>query len=512
MNSRAIKSIILAASIWVMAEPVLANYQQATRAFKARDYVTAAGAYFQAYGYPRVRGEKKKSEWGLAQSLHRLGFYYSASKYYSIIVRRGTRNNPFFRQALEQLGKVNSTISLGQSHVVQLFKTRIRASDVPGAARGFYFYYLGIEAFTRNKYEKASGFFQKVSGSSKYYIKAQFHLGVIKNLRGNHSSAISYFEKVRSAASNSPWIREQANLNIARIHYEMKRYRESLRYYSYISRESDNWLQALFEASWAFFMIQKHNNTLGTIHTLHSPFYINRFYPESYILQSITFLRLCRFKQVKASLARFRGRYKNTYGLLRKMLNSYDNNPKGFFKLVYDYRSGNLNRYKDAQAIIDSLSRTDIYREAGNTLRFSDIEMARLDSGSMRSRWAQSGLLDEVKSFLKNKKQAAIRSAGRQLYTKAAGYFSYLSELSNQTKLIQTEMLLGRIDRMRRRLNVGQADKKSNFIGGLQPLVVGQEYEYWPFEGEYWEDELGTYVYNVDAQCNKLGKKGKKGK
>jgi tetratricopeptide (TPR) repeat protein len=514
LHFRAIKLIVVTVAFFSMAEPLLANYRAATQFFQRRDYVSAAGAYFQAYGYPKVRGEKKKAEWGLAQSLHRLGFYYSASKYYSIIVRRGTRNNPFFRQALEELGKVNSTISLGQSHIVQLFKTRIRPSDVPGPARGFYFYYLGIEAFTRNKYEKAQGFFKKVGGSSKYYVKAQFHLGVVQNLRGNHSGAISYFEKVRSSSGNSPWVREQANLNIARIHYEMKRYRESLRYYAYISRGSDNWLQALFEASWAFFMIQKHNNTLGTIHTLHSPFYINRFYPESYILQSITFLRLCRFKQVKSSLARFRNRYKNTYGSLRKMLNTYDKNPKGFFKLVYDYRTGNLNKYNNAHAIIDALSRTDIYREAGNTLRFSDIEMARLDSGSMRSRWAQSGLLDEVKSFLKNKKQAAIKNAGRRLYSKGAGYFAYLSELSNQTKLINTEMLLGRIDRMRQKLNVGQADKKSNFIGGLQPLVVGQEYEYWPFQGEYWEDELGTYVYNVDAQCNKVGRKkgGKKGK
>ena len=503
MHLSKFKIIIALLAFFTLAEPVLANYRAATQYFQRKDYVSAASAYFNAYGMPRASGEKMKAEWGLAQSLHRLGFYYSASKYYSIIVRRGTRNNPFFRQALEELGKVNSTISLGQSHIVQLFKTKIRASDVPGPARGFYFYYLGIEAFTRNKYEQAAQNFKKVGGSSKYFLEAQFHLGVVQNLRGNHSGAISYFEKVRSGAARSPWMREQANLNIARIHYEMKRYREALRYYSYVPRESDNWLQALFEASWTFFMLQKHNNTLGTIHTLHSPFYGNRFFPESYVLQSITFLRLCRFKQVKASLAKFRGRYKNTYGELRKLLNSYDRNANGFFKVVYDYRNGNLRRFTDAQAIIDSLSRTDIYREAGNTLRFSDIEMARLDRGSMSRIWAQSGLLDEVKGFLKNKKQAAIQDAGKRLYAKAAGYFSYLTELSNQTKLINTEMLLGRIDRMRRKLDVGQADKKENFIGGLQPLVVGEQYEYWPFAGEYWEDELGTYVYNLDSICGK---------
>jgi hypothetical protein len=30
---------------------------------------------------------------------------------------------------------------------------------------------------------------------------------------------------------------------------------------------------------------------------------------------------------------------------------------------------------------------------------------------------------------------------------------------------------------------------------------LNQTLEYWPFEGEYWEDELGFYVYNLDSLC-----------
>lgn len=503
-------AVCVALSLVLLAEPAFANYQAATRAFAQRDYITAAGAYFQAYGYPKGAGEREKAEWGLAQSLQRLGFYYSASKYYSVVVRRGpTRNNVFFRKALEELGKINSTISLGQSHIVQLFKTRIGDANVPGPARGFYFYYLGIEAFNRRKYEQASALFNKVPSGSPYFTKAQFHLGVISNMRGAHTRAINYFERVKGTAGNGEqgeWIREQAILNIARVHYEVKRYKSSIGYYAQIPRTSDVWLQALFEAAWALFMIQNHNSTLGTIHTIHSPFFDNRFFPESYILQAITFLRLCRYKQVKGSLARFKGRYQTTFRELNSMLDKYQGDTKGFFKLIYDYRVGSLSSYKSAQPILDALSRTDVYREAGNTIRFADNEIARLTNYA--GRWGSSGLQDELSGFLRNKKTAAIKDAGRRLFDQGTGYYAYLKELSDQTIGINTEMVLGRVDELREKLNYGTADKKANFIGGLQELNVSQDLEYWPFEGEYWEDELGGYVYNIDSLCSQKGGDG----
>jgi hypothetical protein len=35
----------------------------------------------------------------------------------------------------------------------------------------------------------------------------------------------------------------------------------------------------------------------------------------------------------------------------------------------------------------------------------------------------------------------------------------------------------------------------------MQKLNINQTLEFWPFEGEYWEDELGFYVYNMASRC-----------
>ena len=486
-----------------VACPVLANYEQGRQLFAARDYVGAAAAYFNSYSAPRSKAERAKAEYALALSLQRLGLYYSASKYFSLIIRRGNApSNPFFKSALDEMGKMNSNISIGQAQIVQLFKAKVRSSDVPGAARGFYFYYLGVESFSKRRLEQAADHFEKVPSDSPYYLGAMFHLGVISNLSGKHSKAIAIFEKVLNETRDRERyqeIYEQTLLNIARVNYETKKYIPSLGYYKEIPRDSDNWLDAIWETSWAFFFMEKFNNTLGNIHTIHSPFFINRFYPESYILQAITFLRLCRFDQVKESMRRFKTRYAPVFGDVKSLLSKYERDPRGFFKVVYDYRQGDLRSYKNAEEIIKKLSLMDAFKEARDTIRFSDRELDAL--GRYRGKWSSSGLLDSLTQFLKAKKSAAVADSGARLYKLATTYYSQLIDLSNQTKFIVAEMQLGKIDTLRAKLNINTKKDKTEFIGGLQPLNLSQGLEYWPFEKEYWEDELGYYVYNMDSKC-----------
>lgn len=491
------------------AGEAFSSYANARNAFMRRDYPTAAAAYFNVYSAPRNRAERMKSEWGLAQSLQKLGLNYSASKYYSIIVRRGRKaSNPFFRKAMEELGRINSQVSLGQAHVVQLFKAKVSTSDVPGPARGFYFYYKGIEAFNQKKLERARGYFAKVPSGSSYSLGARFHLGVIANLSGGHSRAINYFERVLGATGGREHMREiheAALMNIARVYYEKKRFPEAINYYGRIPRNSDYWLDAIWETSWAFFFMQKFNNSLGQMHTIHSPFFEDRFYPETYILQAITFLRLCRYGEVKKSMRLFKRRYAPVFKEIKSMLNRYRGNPRGFFKLVHRYRvSGRLGRYSRTTEIVKKLSGTDAYKEARDTVRFSERELEALSQ--YRGKWSSSGLRSSLKSFLRGKKSTAISDAGRRMYKLGTVYYTQLLELSNQTKMIVAEMQLGKLAKLRSQISAYKEKSRVEFIGGMQKLNIGQSLEYWPFEKEYWEDELGFYVYNMGSRCSRKKK------
>jgi hypothetical protein len=130
----------------------------------------------------------------------------------------------------------------------------------------------------------------------------------------------------------------------------------------------------------------------------------------------------------------------------------------------------------------------------------------------MGGKWGSTGLTEDLKDFLNKKKQVAKADSGKKLYDQAAANFEYLRTLSNQTKLINADRLEGSIDSIRRNLNVTQANDRKVFIGGLQPLEIDQQLEYWPFIGEYWEDELGYYVYNIDDACGMQKSKAGAGK
>ena len=152
-----------------VASQGLANMQIADNFARAGRYDEAAKLYYTVYTSAQNRAERVRAEWFLAQSLEKLGLLHSASRYYSVIVRRGDKpDNLYFKSAMEELGKINAKVSLGQSHIVQLFKTKISSSEVPGAARGFYFYYKGVEYFGDNMLEKARDAFDKVPSESSY--------------------------------------------------------------------------------------------------------------------------------------------------------------------------------------------------------------------------------------------------------------------------------------------------------------------------------------------------------
>ena len=493
----------------IMAAPGLANMQIADNLARAGRYDEAAKLYYQVYTAHTT--ESVRAEWFLAQSLEKLGLLNAASRYYSVIVRRGDKpGNIYFKSAMEQLGKINARVSLGQAHIIQLFRTKINAADVPGAARGFYFYYKGVEFFNDNMEEKARDAFEKVPSDSTYYNGAVFHIGVIDNLRGNRGSAIAQFEKVLRATRDSDSdreIRENALMNLARVNYEEKRYPEAISYYGQIPRDSEHWLDAIWETSWAFFFMEKFNNTLGQIHTLHSPFFINRFYPESYILQAITFLRMCRYDEVKSSMHLFKDRYNKVFKALKAMLNQYSGNPRGMFTLVYEYSRGEKVKYEDAEEIIKKLSMLDAFAGARDTIRFSDREIEAL--APYRSKWESVGLYAQIKSFLVAKKAVAIRDAGQRMHKLATNYYTQLLDLSQQTKMIVAEMQLGKLESLRAKISSVQEHSKVEFIGGMKKLNIGQSLEYWPFDQEYWEDELGYYVYNMNSKCSKPKDKDK---
>jgi hypothetical protein len=478
-------------------------YTEAHKSLVKGNYGESARIFYQVAS--QAQGDvRAKAEFGLAESLKNLGYFHGASYFYLRIAMQGSQN-PFFRNAMEQLGSINGATPLGRAAVSPLFSNKVDIDPitVPPGARGFYFYYKGLDAFEKEKVDAARAEFSRVPSNSPYYSRAQYYLGVMSAISEKpdlDAAARAFRTAMRSSHRDN--FRLLAMMSLARIHYERKEIRQAFEYYSEIPRESDFWLQSIFEGAWAYFLINKSNNTLGNIHTLHSPFFQNRFFPESYVLEAITYLRLCYFSKVDLALNAFQQRYKATFQDLNNLLKKYQGQPAAYFNLHMQYRSSrNLREFPAAEEIIDSSARSDAFKEANFVIKSLEKE-EKSAARSHASRWENVGLMDVLRNTYEQRKLATVRRTGEELFSQGVQAFRYLKDLSDQTKLIHYERATTQTDVLRAKFNQEPTQQDSNIWGeGMKPLDLAKSLEYWPFEGEWWEDELGGYVYNIASKC-----------
>ena len=78
---------------------------------------------------------------------------------------------------------------------------------------------------------------------------------------------------------------------------------------------------------------------------------------------------------------------------------------------------------------------------------------------------------------------------------------SELLEFSEQKELVKFEMLKGQRDTIKQRISGRTFEDLSVEENRNRDYYVQNGYEYWPFKGEYWLDELGNYHYLGVQAC-----------
>ncbi len=123
-------------------------------------------------------------------------------------------------------------------------------------------------------------------------------------LRRRRSATERFKEVVRltnpkHGRAADPELREQAFLQLARIHYQHRQNRYAIFYYGKMPWGGENWLEGLWEASYAHYRIGEHEKTLGNLLTLQSPYFKDEYYPESWILKAIIYYENCRYPEAR---------------------------------------------------------------------------------------------------------------------------------------------------------------------------------------------------------------------
>ena len=290
--------------------------------------------------------------------------------------------------------------------------------------------------------------------------------------------------------------RDKAYLQLARLAYQAGDDALATRLYDRVGRGAPEWLDALFESSWGHFRSGEDEKALGNLLTLHAPFFQERFFPESHVLKALVLYENCRYGDARAALAEFQQRYQPLHDALVQTLAALPS-AQAASDLLARGPVGLLQ-------VVPAAAREEVARvEQGGDLRAALAAAAQLaqeiDSIDRRPQpFRASALIARVAPLARKARARLLETAGRRLIARLDAERATLRELISQSLRLSYE-IAGR----EKDLASGGADGALVAQPHRDPPQVADDEELWPFEGEYWRDELGSYRYQLGQRCRR---------
>lgn len=358
------------------------------------------------------------------------------------------------------------------------------------------------------------------------YAQSMYIKGLVHFARGEFEPAVNAFQDVvrmtnpKGGTVKNDKLREMAFFSLARIHYQFEQFRYAIFYYNRVSRDSEQWLEALFESSWAHFRLAEYEKALGNLVTLQSPFFQDEYYPESAILKAITFYENCRYPEARAFLGEFEQNYGGVLEELKRLTGETDG-----AKVASADKSIPKPAAKTATQLFEELTELEKKVEQGqddqNRSFALTARLLRLALSDKRVKGYREAIdeIDQEKAQLQalappfnggathaaamadvdKRREELVALAGNLLKDKLESEKKFLTDLNSKLVRIQFEITKGEKDSLEGKL---QGESRSTTTSGYDfKTAVDDERLYWPFEGEYWRDELGTYQYTLTAGC-----------
>jgi len=468
-------------------------------------------------------GNKQIAQYHLAISLYNLKFYQASYALFSEIAEKPNHNK--FNETLLWLARL--AIQLPEpadivERVGKYDKDQIARFDNAQQKTLFWQlnYLLGRYKYRARSYDEAIELFEKVDKKSPYYVKGKFFEGISYVQRRQSVPAVKAFQAIIDAiddgvegVEDEARMKDLAHLSMARTYYsasvrldennipkiDPKKLSAAVKYWNRVDEGSEYWLDALFEESWAYFMAGDYPHALGNIHTIESPYFPNAFYPEADILKSVISFTVCQYQDALTMVARMKKKYEPIKKELEAILDRYKDDESGakFFQFLKDVREGKANLDPKIKPIVENaLSDRQLLRNV-EYVKVLDKEAALFKK--QPSSFRDSDLGGDITDALDLAKEIAVRNAGTLARDRYQRYLDELNEHLRNAQKIVIDVVNGERGRLEGGVDQLSA-KDAETYGVVNP---DDEHVLWPFDGEYWRDELGFYRQVVVSKCGK---------
>lgn len=246
-------------------------------------------------------------------------------------------------------------------------------------------------------------------------------------------------------------------------------------------------------------------SALSNFHSLHSPYYEDFYQPESLLLRGIVYLYICRYDEMGKVLELFEKVYKPIQRDIRNILTGTDDpmiyyrelaRVQDSFDAIRTNRVGRRGFQLPFSVAREILKEGDV-RRTFNYL--NNLETEKKKIAGLPGTWKTSGIGSYSGKIVEKRIEATRILAGKQIRRHLILMQNELRDLFEQDGFLRFEMLNSKRESLRKEIQgkgLTKVDEDSS-----RNFYIQNGFEYWPFTGEYWLDEIGNYHYVGVKAC-----------
>ncbi len=477
--------------------------------FRKQNYTAATRQLYRIVFISRSNEtEKMKARYYLGLSMMKLKLYQVAT--FPLIVAAKDAAPKMAQRAFENLVVISE--NLNDTGLLDYTLKKLDASDLSEIGQELYYNRMAQTLMHEEKYGEAVIYLQQALKVRSDSEEALYTLALVYLKQNKTAEALPLLEKVYEKYFSRPATdlkRGTAAMALGRAHYQAKHWNEAVSVYREIPKDHPLYREAQMELAWALFRSTKFRSAMSTIQTLHTPFYENFYDPESLILRSIILIFVCQYEEADKALTTFQKNYASAFVALKNINNS-EQKPEFYYSQI-EASEKYLKALKNERSasykgqipffIVRSLMETPPLK---NKMSYLDkIQQEKKRVAKLFNQSPDAAFRKYALKILSGRETNLSKELGRALKNALSFKEQELSLLAGDIELLHYEVLNGK-KKVARQEYIKNLNKPVIAINEnvTRDFYVKSGYRYWPFEGEYWRDEIGNYQYLGVNRCD----------
>ncbi len=487
----------------------------------ARQYYQS-GQYLQAarYGFSSFEDAPQLQPQAYALvtlSLMRAGLYQSASYFFVRTLQTGEKNA--IRQVLTRTESL--LVRVGGDLLRKYLIRHTQYADYDSIDRSAYLYSLGKEALLKGDENRAIQYLSGVSGRSALWPFALQLRGSAHAILGKNQEALKDFRSCMDRAEDYVRLNDEEDAEpgsakerllkgrkneaedllarcqagVGRTLYQQGKFEEAERAYDEIAKASLVWPDILFEQAWNAFAKGEYNRALGKLVTYKSPALQFVFNSEVDVLRAQTFLMLCLYDDANDTINEFNGKYARVAQEVKSFVDGNAGNLPAFYQAGAQALRGSLTGASPFNRLLNRFVRGPYFQNLVAAERAVARELAQVKA-IPTSEGRGSGLSGFLEMVLSWRLKSVRLLGGAFVKNSLIDYHQALLSDFDKMSFIKLEMLSRAKDQLMGRKSPGG----DRLRGNKEPSRRDDQY-YWSFNGEFWNDEIGDYVFGLESAC-----------